>query len=103
MNKPTVHYRDVMLPVVVGASALVHPVDHSSELVSNKKWARTSPVICVVQGENGPLFETENTLYRPMDGLPTVQSVANPDWEIGYGKEFPGGWGVKYSDARAAA
>lgn len=65
MSKPTVHYRiDEHSYVVVGQSAMVRPVDHPSPLVSNKTYAKTSPVV-MVDYDSG-VFETENTRYVPV-------------------------------------
>ena len=57
-NKATVHYREAN-NVVVGQSANVLPLDHTSPLVSNGRWARTS----TVQRVDGDTFETLNTIY----------------------------------------
>ena len=57
-NKATVLYREAT-NVVVGQSAEVIPLDHTSPLVSNNRWARTSTVIRV----EGTTFETLNTIY----------------------------------------
>jgi hypothetical protein len=70
MDKPIVHYRDVVTPVCVGHSAVVWPVDHPSDLVSNVGPVRTSPAVCVTEGLRGPLFETRNTYYKPHGDTP---------------------------------
>ena len=70
MDKPIVHYRDVVTPVCVGHSAVVWPIDHPSEHVDNVRPVLTSPVVCVTEGIRGPLFETLNTYYKPADESP---------------------------------
>ena len=63
--KKVVHYKknSVFGAIVVGHSAYVEPVDHTSSLVSNTKHVRTSEVIRV-DHETGE-FETLNSIYRP--------------------------------------
>lgn len=69
MSKPKVRYIDVGF-VTVGDSALVLPLDHPSDTVSNTTWARTSPVQKILyQASNGPVFETLNTVYLPADTI----------------------------------
>ena len=83
MNKPIVHYKDVITPVAVGRSAVVWPINHPSPLVTNSGPVLTSPVVTVTAGSRGPLFETANTYYKPHDDnpLPVV-----PDAEyVGFG------------------
>ena len=62
--KRIVHY-DASMPsqIMLGIGALVWPVDHTSDLVSNKKPVLTSVVI-KYDGEG--CFETMNTLYIPV-------------------------------------
>lgn len=62
-NKPVVLYdASIEYHVKIGSRALVHPLNHPSELVSNTTYILTSNVVRI--GENGE-FETENTIYRP--------------------------------------
>lgn len=66
--KRRVRYKDLQPGLMVGWSALVLPIDHYSEYVSNHVWARTSPVQAILyESSSGPVFETENTLYMPAD------------------------------------
>jgi hypothetical protein len=64
--KPLVHYKQLVL-CKMGSGALVVPVDHPSELVSNRGPIYTSPVV------DGPdvegRFETANTRYAPLPKL----------------------------------
>lgn len=83
MNR--VQYIDVGPPLRVGESAYVLPLDHPSRLVSNRGWARTSPVTKITPGGNGPTFTTQNTEYRPADifddaphGLTRIKSLLDP-------------------------
>lgn len=59
--KPTVRYKDAG-PIVVGESVFLHPVDHTSPLVSNECLARTSKVVA---DHGDGKFETLNTMYVP--------------------------------------
>lgn len=62
MSKPVVRYRSKpMEKLVVGWPAYVYPIDHPSDLVSNTKLIRTSPVVSI--GPRLGEFETENTRY----------------------------------------
>lgn len=68
ITKKRVRYRDLQPPVAIGRIVLVLPVDHPSEDVSNKTWAYTSRVRAVLyESSNGPVFETENTIYLPAE------------------------------------
>lgn len=62
-KKRLVHYRELVM-CKLGSSAMVLPVDHPSDLVSNEKLIVTSQVV------NGPdeagCFETLNTRYEPL-------------------------------------
>ena len=59
--KPVVHFFPTKMDYIkVGTPALIHPIDHPSELVSNKELARTSEVINIT--DDG--FETRNTVYK---------------------------------------
>jgi hypothetical protein len=64
MAKRVVHYLpDEVTQIFIGMGALVKPVDHESDLVSNKKYVLTSVVIkCDDDGS----FETLNSLYVPI-------------------------------------
>lgn len=62
MTKPVVNYKDLHF-CAVGASALVVPVNHPSELVSNTGPVRTSTVQSY-DADTG-VFETLNTRYQP--------------------------------------
>jgi hypothetical protein len=62
--KPVVYYRtDVDFFVKMGQGAIVHPVNHPSDLVSNTKAVLTSEVIQFNPINGG--FETMNTVYQP--------------------------------------
>lgn len=64
MQKPEVRYTD-LFEAVIGRSALVFTEDHPV-LETKGKWRRTSPVVSIAdQLQNGPVFETENTIYLP--------------------------------------
>lgn len=62
--KQIVHFNEV-IHCKVGGHALVHPIDHPSDLISNETWANTSQVIAVDADEFGLVqsFETKNTKY----------------------------------------
>lgn len=65
--KPQVRYKDLSF-LRVGLPAMVMPIDHPSEFVSNHVWATTSTVQAILyESSNGPVFETENTIYLPAD------------------------------------
>jgi hypothetical protein len=59
MKKPIVRYRQALLEIVLGRPALIEPIDHPSELVSNTTSAWTSDVVGLTLGG----FETRNTQY----------------------------------------
>lgn len=62
-TKKVVHYSYVSQDaMVVGYRTWVWPVDHPSELVSNKQVALTSPIVAV---HGNGVFETMNTIYKP--------------------------------------
>ncbi len=65
--KPVVHYRALSGSVRVGQPALVYPVDHPGDLVSNSQFARTSTVLHYRRASGE--FETLNTVYRPVEAL----------------------------------
>jgi len=60
--KKIVKYSKLYGELELNRSAIVWPINHTSEYVSNTKWATTSAVIRI--GENGE-FETENSIYQP--------------------------------------
>lgn len=62
MTKPVVNYKDLYF-CAVGASALVVPENHPSELVSNTGAVLTSTVQSF-DADTG-VFETLNTRYQP--------------------------------------
>lgn len=62
--KPVVHYKSAEGKILVGNPAIVRPIDHPSDMVSNKKHVLTSPVI--KHDEDTGSFETENTRYQLM-------------------------------------
>lgn len=70
--KPTVYYcKPDLAPLTsvpvpgLGISALVFPINHQSDLVSNEKYALTSRVVARDKDfANNGKFETENTIYR---------------------------------------
>lgn len=74
--KPTVKFKDVNRFTQVGFITLVFPIDHTSDDVSNTKWAITSPVVSVtIQDKQIVEFETENTRYiRQDEAEPTCQN-----------------------------
>ena len=61
MPKQIVHY--VGTPTLMDGYALLTPIDHPSELVSNTRQVRTSSVVNV-DPQSG-VIETMNTIYRP--------------------------------------
>ena len=63
-KKATVHYTDAV-NIIVGGRATLKPVDHTSPLVSNTKWATTSTILSVEP--NGTTFETLNSIYVKKD------------------------------------
>lgn len=60
-TKPIVLYSFVFEPIILGQSAIVQPINHPGELVSNTTLAKTSPVVKII---NDYSFETENTIYK---------------------------------------
>jgi len=71
MSKRVVFYDPSQGAIIpLGSPAIVFPVNHDSPLVSNTKHARTSNVI-QADPDTG-VFETENTIYKPCDGLKEV-------------------------------
>lgn len=59
--KPIVYFFPTKMDFIqVGKSALILPLNHPSEYVSNNQFARTSLVIGMT--EDG--FETQNTVYK---------------------------------------
>lgn len=61
MSKPIVHYMPTKFDVIkLNTGALIHPLDHPSDRVSNKEFVVTSKVIAI--DDFG--FETQNTIYR---------------------------------------
>lgn len=61
--KKVVHYTGTY-KVLDNGRAVVHPVDHpDTARVSNRREAMTSLVVHI--GEDG-VFETQNTIYRPV-------------------------------------
>jgi len=65
--KPVVTFTDIHRKPRVGQSAIVKPVDHPSNLVSNERLVITSHVTRV--NKHTGEFETENTLYVPATKL----------------------------------
>lgn len=71
IEKPTVYYcRPELAPLTRvpiagrGMSAIVFPINHQSDLVSNTKYAITSYVVARDPDfVNNGKFETENTIY----------------------------------------
>jgi hypothetical protein len=63
-GKPIVLYESPRR-IEVGLPAIVRPIDHPSDLVSNDMHVLTSPVIVLIDGG----FETENTIYRHEESL----------------------------------
>lgn len=67
MLKKTVHYKAIDGLLYIGKPATVWPVDHyNKELVSNKTWVRTSPVVRIFESGDG--FETTFSIYRKAKG-----------------------------------
>lgn len=60
--KPTVRYIDLARSPKKGERARLIPLDHHNEIF-NGHWIRTSPVMEVRPGINGPTFATHNTCY----------------------------------------
>lgn len=67
----TVRYIDLG-HCVIGQPAMVIPLDHPGPGVTNRIWARTSPVRAINRLPNGDIeFWTMNSHYIPADiGLP---------------------------------
>ncbi len=62
MVKNIVHYDlNERKCILIGHNAIIHPLDHPSEFVSNEDLVETSKVISI--DANKKDFETENTLY----------------------------------------
>lgn len=63
-NKQIVqYYNSPMNRIALHQRAFVHPINHPSDLVSNKMFVLTSPVIAI----NPDGFETHNTIYKRKD------------------------------------
>lgn len=63
--KPVVYYnKDKASFVSIGKSAMVYPLNHSSNRVSNRSVCMTSDVVS--HNENTGLFETLNSVYVPI-------------------------------------
>lgn len=62
-KKRLVHYRELVM-CKLGSSALVLPLDHPSDLVSNEKLIMTSQVVS--GPDDAGCFETLNTRYEPL-------------------------------------
>ena len=61
MSKPIVHYTPSQYNYIkVGHSAIVCPIDHPSESVSNTTMVKTSTVVSITADG----FETRNTIYK---------------------------------------
>lgn len=58
-----VHYRNPVGDIVVGQSAFVFPIDHTSSLVSNTTMVRTSAV--KEYDPKSGVFVTQNNVYVP--------------------------------------
>lgn len=69
MHMPTVTYKKLspLAILTVGLPAIVWPLDHPSLLVSNDRWAATSPVEDIAYDEEGAVrgFTTRNSVYVP--------------------------------------
>ena len=67
-SKPVVRYRECMEnQVYKGNCAIIMPIDHPSDDVSNSGMpAITSRII---QSYDDGVFETENTIYKPEGGI----------------------------------
>lgn len=62
--KPEIRYTDLG-ECVIGRPALVFTQEHHT-LTTKDKWRETSPVVAIAPMMlNGPVFETENTIYLP--------------------------------------
>jgi uncharacterized protein YabE (DUF348 family) len=59
-HKPVVHYIQSDIPIDVGQSAWIYPIDHPSVHVSNTSIVKTSKVVAI--NEDG--FETVNSIYK---------------------------------------
>lgn len=66
INKPVVRYKRLPPGTVLheGQGAVIEPIDHPSELVSNTKPVLTSRVVKL---HFAGAFETMNTMYVPED------------------------------------
>ena len=67
---PMVRYTRLLEPPVVGRAAVIWPVDHPSDLVSNTTWAMTSEVLAVDRADGGVEFWTHYTHYVPAEVKP---------------------------------
>lgn len=62
-RKQVVFYKSDVLPIVkVGQRAVVYPLNHPSERVSNRSAALTTAVLAI---REGGVFETLNSIYKP--------------------------------------
>lgn len=77
--KPRVRYADVALPVRMGGTALLVPVDHPN-LELNSQWIRTSTVQKVIDQARGPVFETRNTIYHPGETDESLPKLKQMDY-----------------------
>jgi hypothetical protein len=69
-SKPIVNYDESKgYYVKVGESANVWPMNHPNPegMVSNKSMIRTSKILRLLNDNEDPSFETENTVYVPME------------------------------------
>jgi hypothetical protein len=76
MSKPIVHYdRDASMKstIRVGNSAIVRPLDHTSEWVSNTQLIATSSV--VKNNNKTGIFETLNSIYVPINKSKTPETI----------------------------
>lgn len=65
--KPIVQYDPrYLVQINLGFGALVKPIDHPSEDVSNESMIMTSPII---KYDGAGCFETANTLYVPREAV----------------------------------
>jgi len=64
IKKPVVQFSRKIGVVIISDRALLHPIDHKSNLVSNTKQAMTSLVLkTVVKDGRIVALETQNTKY----------------------------------------
>ena len=80
-DKPRVYFDmdTIVGTIAVGIGALVVPLNHPSELVSNRVHVFTSNVVDIKEDVNLLEFETEHTYYV---GVPAVECCGSVNCEL---------------------